>query len=334
MLKSGVRYYIVDSDPETWSYNVKSENCGFVEVRGQVNTNTPALASGITVTINGTAVQWTDVQPFINSDNRTMVPLRAVGEALGLSVSWDGTAREAIFSNGTKTIYFPINSKYYRTEGGGYGSMDTAAVIVNDRTFAPIRYLAEYFGYTVGWDGNTRTVLITGGGYWELIKTVHEVNDNVHNAPGYSFNYDYKDTDDGGKYVIECTFVDNGGEMTAHYIAVGECTEAPGAVMPDQPFYMSMKVYAAAASGWLEPYGGLGMDYIHYHSLHYASTFGFVNVVEDQPASFNSKDGGHNWTVYATFPEGVPGETIDIACWFHQGDRHPVRTTWTYAWHA
>jgi len=33
-------------------------------------------------------------------------------------------------------------------------------VIVNDRTFAPIRYLAEHFGFTVGWDGATKTVVI------------------------------------------------------------------------------------------------------------------------------------------------------------------------------
>jgi hypothetical protein len=38
--------------------------------------------------------------------------------------------------------------------------MDTTAVIVNGRTFAPIRYLADYFGYRVDWDGDTYTVII------------------------------------------------------------------------------------------------------------------------------------------------------------------------------
>jgi hypothetical protein len=85
-----------------------------------------------------------------------------VAEALGLSVSWDGTAREAIFTNGAKTIYFPIGSSVARTGDGGTVQMDTAAVIVNDRTYAPIRYLAEFFGLTVGWDGGTKTVLIGG----------------------------------------------------------------------------------------------------------------------------------------------------------------------------
>ena len=155
-LNDGERYYIVDSDPDTWSFNSESENTGFAEVRGAV------IFPTIGVVVNGRSVQWTDATPFIDSNSRTMVPLRAVADALGLSVNWNGTAREASFSYGSRTISFPINSAYARTEGGGSIQMDTAAVIVNDRTYAPVRYLAEYFGFNVGWDGTARNVVITG----------------------------------------------------------------------------------------------------------------------------------------------------------------------------
>lgn len=120
----------------------------------------PSTPSGISVTVNGMAVTWTDAAPFIDANSRTMVPLRAVADAMGLNVNWDGSAREATFTNGNKTIYFPIDSNTARTSNGGIVQMDTAAVIVNDRTYAPIRYLAEYFGYEVGWDAATRTVTI------------------------------------------------------------------------------------------------------------------------------------------------------------------------------
>ena len=40
--------------------------------------------------------------------------------------------------------------------------MDTAAIIRDDRTYVPTRVLAEFFGYTVNWDGASRTVIITG----------------------------------------------------------------------------------------------------------------------------------------------------------------------------
>ena len=120
----------------------------------------PAAPRGVSVSIHTIPVSWTDVEPFIDENNRTMVPLRAVAEALGLTVSWDAAAREASFTDGQRTIVFPIGSSQARLEDGSTVQMDTAAVIVNNRTFAPIRYLAEHFGFEVGWDKTTRTVLI------------------------------------------------------------------------------------------------------------------------------------------------------------------------------
>jgi hypothetical protein len=38
--------------------------------------------------------------------------------------------------------------------------MDTAAVIKNSRTYAPVRYLAEAAGYSVDWDSTAKTVVI------------------------------------------------------------------------------------------------------------------------------------------------------------------------------
>ncbi len=103
-----------------------------------------------------------DAIPFIDEHGRTMVPLRAVADAMGLTVNWDANTKEASFTSGSKTIIFPIDSSTARTSEGGTVTMNTAAVIVSGRTYAPIRYLAEYFGYQVDWDANARTVIITG----------------------------------------------------------------------------------------------------------------------------------------------------------------------------
>ena len=121
----------------------------------------PAAPDGISVTVGGPAVTWTDVAPFIDANSRTMVPLRAVADAMGLEVDWSASARIASFSDGSKTISFPIDSTSAQTSDGDAVQMDTAAVIVNARTYAPIRYLAEYFGYEVGWDAATQTVSLT-----------------------------------------------------------------------------------------------------------------------------------------------------------------------------
>jgi len=138
-----------------------------------------ALADGeITVKVNGVPVTWSDARPFIDENNRTLCPLRAVAEAMGLDVEWDPVGREALFSrtgtfdNGVEfsfTASFPVDSpfvswsefyKYADSEWGDFAinPMDTSAVIRNDRSYAPVRYLAEAFGYQVSWDGVTRTV--------------------------------------------------------------------------------------------------------------------------------------------------------------------------------
>ena len=128
------------------------------------NDDTPAEDDAIHVAVNGAEVQWTDAEPFLDENGRTMVPLRAVGDALGLSVGWDDDAREASFTDGAKAIFFPIGSTEARAGLLGTIPMDTAAVIVDGRTYAPVRYLAEYFGYTVDWDGVSRTVVIESKG--------------------------------------------------------------------------------------------------------------------------------------------------------------------------
>lgn len=90
-----------------------------------------------------------------------MVPLRPVADAMGLTVDWNGDTRVASFSDSSRTIFFPIDGNIAFTSDGKSIKMDTAAVIVNNRTYAPVRYMAEFFGFAVGWNGTTQTVSIT-----------------------------------------------------------------------------------------------------------------------------------------------------------------------------
>ena len=38
--------------------------------------------------------------------------------------------------------------------------MDTTAVVKEGRTYAPVRYMVQSFGYDVGWDKETKTVIV------------------------------------------------------------------------------------------------------------------------------------------------------------------------------
>lgn len=115
------------------------------------------------VSINGRAVNWTDARPFIDENSRTLVPLRAVADAMGLEISWDGGKQEAKFTDGERSIIFPVGSRSALTTEGSV-TMDTAAIVIEGRTYAPARPLAVYFGYEVTWDGATRTVILTKEG--------------------------------------------------------------------------------------------------------------------------------------------------------------------------
>ena len=138
--------WAIDSDLNNGYPYLKWEPAEKVASTTNPGIDVPADATSsdsISVTVNNKAVTWTDAEPFIDANNRTMVPLRAVADAMGLTVSWDAAVREASFTDGSKTIIFPIGSTTARTGDGKIVAMDTAAVIVNDRTYAPIRYLAE-----------------------------------------------------------------------------------------------------------------------------------------------------------------------------------------------
>lgn len=137
-------------------------------------TSTALANDDIYVTVNGENVNWTDAKPIVHND-RTLVPLRAVAEALGLQVDWSDESQCATFT-GKRADYdiwnvsFYIDDPFYSfggynigdaNAGGGDAMMDTCPIIVNGRTYAPIRYLAESFDYSVNWNDNTNTVVIT-----------------------------------------------------------------------------------------------------------------------------------------------------------------------------
>lgn len=56
-----------------------------------------ANENGVTVMVDGAPLA---VEAYINENGSTMVPLRALAEALGCTVTWDGESRTAIVTSG------------------------------------------------------------------------------------------------------------------------------------------------------------------------------------------------------------------------------------------
>ncbi len=112
----------------------------------------------ITVKVNGEEVAF-DQSPILYRD-RTMVPMRAIFEKLGATVSWNDASQTASGVKGGTNVSVVIgNSNIFKNDK--IISFDVPSFVVNGRTLVPVRAVAESFDCNVQWDGATNTVLIT-----------------------------------------------------------------------------------------------------------------------------------------------------------------------------
>ncbi len=100
-----------------------------------------------------------EAPPFINDSGRTMVPVRAISDAFGAQTGWNAEKREVSVVNGDKEIKLTIDSQTAYVNNSAI-TLDCVPVIVNDRTFVPLRFIGEAFSYNVNFAPSTRQVII------------------------------------------------------------------------------------------------------------------------------------------------------------------------------
>ena len=100
-----------------------------------------------------------DAAPLIRN-NCTMLPARPVAEALGAKVFWNEEARKVTVQKGTLLVEILVDSDVAYINGEPV-QLDSPAFIENDRTYVPMRFLAEALGATVEWNAETQEVIIT-----------------------------------------------------------------------------------------------------------------------------------------------------------------------------
>ena len=113
----------------------------------------------ITVNVDGKAISFPDAKPFINSDGRTMIPIRFVSEKMDASVTWNGINRVVTIKKDSLSIELKIGLKT-AIVNNKEKAFDTAAIIKQSRTFVPLRFVSEALGAKVDWNGTTNTVNI------------------------------------------------------------------------------------------------------------------------------------------------------------------------------
>ncbi|CAG7591773.1 copper amine oxidase N-terminal domain-containing protein [Peptoniphilus senegalensis] len=106
---------------------------------------------------NGKIIK-SDVQPFIQNE-RTMVPIRFISETLGYKVDWNNEERLVSITGKDTSLELKIGSKKAKVNGKEV-ELDAPSIIKNERTFVPLRFVAENLKAEVKWDNDNFKVII------------------------------------------------------------------------------------------------------------------------------------------------------------------------------
>ena len=141
-------------------------------------TVTVSAETDITISLNDELMMLEE--PAVIVEGRTLIPVKFIFEPLGLDVTWNGETRTATGSKEGLKIDMDIDSTIAYVNGQPV-ELDVAATIINDRTYVPLRFVAESTGAIVTWHGETRHIgieYITEQSYEELFKEIYvDVND-------------------------------------------------------------------------------------------------------------------------------------------------------------
>lgn len=114
------------------------------------------------IPLNGIIVNdhivFSDVAPYIKN-SRTYVPIRFIAEELGFDVKWDAKTKKVTMTDGESTVELTIGSKTMLVNGKKV-KLDAPAEIKDQRTFVPLRAIAEAFGKRVEYSNDYRAVCI------------------------------------------------------------------------------------------------------------------------------------------------------------------------------
>lgn len=99
-----------------------------------------------------------DVEPIVRND-RTMLPARFVAENLGATVEWNQDDQQVIIVKDDTKIVLTIGSSSASINGKQI-TLDSPAFVENDRTYTPVRFIAENLGAEVTWNGENQSVTI------------------------------------------------------------------------------------------------------------------------------------------------------------------------------
>ncbi|CCO08789.1 stalk domain-containing protein [Desulforamulus hydrothermalis] len=117
----------------------------------------PTTATEPAVTVDGLPIN-SDCKPVLHN-NRSLVPLRALAEAINVQLSWDKQTQTIRAADANNTITLQIGNRT-AVRNGIPLSMDVPPQIVNGRTLVPLRFFSEAFSCRVAWQPSENLIQI------------------------------------------------------------------------------------------------------------------------------------------------------------------------------
>lgn len=140
----------------------------FTTKKAQVTITLTLVLGSTTMHVTDTAgtsrTETLEAPATLGAGNRTLVPIRAVAEALGGEVTWNATSRTATVTVGSNTLELTIGKGTALLNGSAKpidADPKVVPVITNGRTMLPLRFVTESLGAEVAFDQTTKTITIT-----------------------------------------------------------------------------------------------------------------------------------------------------------------------------
>lgn len=159
-------------------------------------------------------------QPPVIQNGSTLVPMRAIFEALGAEVTWDETMQAATATLGSKNIYIAVGAQI-GCVNNVETVIDTPAILRNGRVMVPLRFISEGLGASVEWDGARQEARITSAK--QTTNQVAEIDiDNMTDKEYQDFlnSAILKDTIGGKELAFDYIIVDRTQDKSVVHIGV------------------------------------------------------------------------------------------------------------------
>ena len=162
-LSSGANTITIEAIDKVGNKEIKTFTVSYFQPQAKQSYLITLKINDPDITVNGISkkIDAQGSKPIIKN-GRTLLPIRTLIESLGGTISWDATEKKVTIELNGHSIILWID-KTTALVNGSKVKLDVAPIIINGRTYLPLRFISENLGASVDWDETTKTVTIY---YW------------------------------------------------------------------------------------------------------------------------------------------------------------------------